>query len=149
MPRQNKLHVSKAGTYTRLALYAALLICAPLGAEVYKWVDEKGKVHFGDRVPTKYSESAETLESTEAPLQGLSEEEIAEQERKNAEYQRSVQSKSRASEQDRTYRQPVEDSAPKPTPEMTREDCRNAHPSKVKARVECFQRLEESQSNAR
>lgn len=30
-----------------------LLLCLPTQAEVYKWVDDNGKVHFGDRAPAE------------------------------------------------------------------------------------------------
>lgn len=35
-----------------LALYLLLLLAATADGEVYKWTDENGKVHFGDRPPT-------------------------------------------------------------------------------------------------
>lgn len=31
------------------------------GAKVYRWVDEKGEVHYGDSVPSQYSQSESTL----------------------------------------------------------------------------------------
>ncbi|VUD68899.1 hypothetical protein TDB9533_04258 [Thalassocella blandensis] len=31
-------------------------------ADIVKWTDEDGKVHFGDRVPEKYQEKSETVE---------------------------------------------------------------------------------------
>lgn len=36
------------------------LICSPLQAEVYKWVDDQGKIHFSDKEPK--SSSASKLE---------------------------------------------------------------------------------------
>ena len=33
----------------------------------YKWVDENGKVHFGDTVPLRYQQQAEALASQPAP----------------------------------------------------------------------------------
>ena len=33
------------------------------GAEVYKWVDENGKVHFSDRPPGEAAQSSETVET--------------------------------------------------------------------------------------
>lgn len=38
-----------------LALAAGLLT-APAQAGMYKWVDEEGKVHYGDRIPPEYAE---------------------------------------------------------------------------------------------
>lgn len=41
-------------------LLPALLLLAtlPAQAEIYKWVDEKGRTHFGEVVPDKYKKSA-------------------------------------------------------------------------------------------
>ena len=45
-------------------LAIVLCVCA-LGtqAEILKWVDEKGRVHYGDKVPEKYKEKSETVET--------------------------------------------------------------------------------------
>ena len=41
--------------FTFLTLSVVLLAYAfPTQAKMYKWVDEDGQVHFGDRIPTKY-----------------------------------------------------------------------------------------------
>ena len=41
--------------FTFLTLSFVLLAYAfPTQAKMYKWVDENGQVHFGDRIPTKY-----------------------------------------------------------------------------------------------
>lgn len=45
-------------------LLPALLLClavAPAQAEIFKWVDEKGRTHFGEAPPEKYRKSATTL----------------------------------------------------------------------------------------
>ena len=39
-------------------LLLLMLLASPVSAEIYKWVDEKGKVHYGDRVPEKYKDQA-------------------------------------------------------------------------------------------
>jgi hypothetical protein len=44
----------------------ALLSAGPAAAEVYRWVDEAGKVHFGDRPPDA---GAETLDLPDASVQ--------------------------------------------------------------------------------
>ena len=42
---------------TLLAM-AALLLASPLAqAEIYRWVDENGKVHYGDKIPAKYAKT--------------------------------------------------------------------------------------------
>jgi hypothetical protein len=43
-----------------LGVAAAMLFCAPALAEVYKWVDEHGVVHFSDKMPQ--STQPETIE---------------------------------------------------------------------------------------
>jgi Domain of unknown function (DUF4124) len=41
--------------FTFFTLSAILLVCAfPAQAKMYKWVDEDGQIHFGDKIPTKY-----------------------------------------------------------------------------------------------
>jgi len=41
--------------FTLFTLSAVLLACAfPAQAKMYKWVDENGQIHFGDKIPTKY-----------------------------------------------------------------------------------------------
>jgi len=41
--------------FTFFTLSAVLLVCAfPAQAKMYKWVDEDGQIHFGDKIPTKY-----------------------------------------------------------------------------------------------
>lgn len=38
-----------------------LLASAALHAEVYKWVDENGLVHYGDHIPAKYAEQSKEI----------------------------------------------------------------------------------------
>jgi hypothetical protein len=73
--------------YRYLALLPALLTSAGALAErTFKWVDEEGNVHYGDRVPLQYSnqerqeinDQGRTLKSYEAPS---TPEEIVEQKR--------------------------------------------------------------------
>lgn len=41
--------------FTLLALFSVLLSCAfSAQAKLYKWVDEDGQIHFGDKIPPKY-----------------------------------------------------------------------------------------------
>ena len=41
-----------------LVVFFLLLASAPLGAEIHKWVDEHGNVHFGDRPPADAATTA-------------------------------------------------------------------------------------------
>lgn len=44
---------------TLLSFIVALMALAPSAhAKIYKWTDENGKIHFGDRIPAKYTNSA-------------------------------------------------------------------------------------------
>jgi len=41
--------------YVRISLSVILLVCSfSTQAKMYKWVDEEGQMHFGDRIPPKY-----------------------------------------------------------------------------------------------
>lgn len=42
----------------RLLPALLLLAALPVQAEIYKWVDEKGRTHFGEVVPEKFQKSA-------------------------------------------------------------------------------------------
>lgn len=42
------------------------LLCGPVlasAAELHKWVDEHGKVHYGDKVPTQHEQNATPVEA--------------------------------------------------------------------------------------
>jgi glutaredoxin len=62
----------------------ALLFCAltlPAGAQVAKWVDAGGRVHYGDRPPTGKAISAEPLRGTVSVGDGMT---VVEQEFRSA-----------------------------------------------------------------
>ncbi|MGO1692189.1 MAG: DUF4124 domain-containing protein [Marinobacter sp.] len=40
----------------------AVLSWSVVSAEVYKWLDEAGNIHFGDRVPEKYRQAGEAVD---------------------------------------------------------------------------------------
>lgn len=46
-----KPSVIKLSVITASVLIVGLSVIPPVGAEVYRWTDENGKVHFGDRAP--------------------------------------------------------------------------------------------------
>ncbi|MCG8494853.1 MAG: DUF4124 domain-containing protein [Enterobacterales bacterium] len=53
----------------RMVLTTLILVCLTTShawSQVYKWVDENGKVHFGDQPPNK--EKAETIDLPEQPV---------------------------------------------------------------------------------
>lgn len=77
-------------------LLLLLILAAPAHAEIYKWVDENGKVHFGDRVPEQYKDQAGDVD---VEVRQPTEEEIAEAEKRSAELKASrmrMQSTNRA-----------------------------------------------------
>jgi hypothetical protein len=43
-------------------IFLLLLLTFPAHAEIYSWVDDNGKKHFGDRVPEKYKDQADNVE---------------------------------------------------------------------------------------
>lgn len=45
-------------------LLSSLLICIPAAtfADIVKWVDKNGKVHFGDKVPQEYLDQSKSVE---------------------------------------------------------------------------------------
>ena len=50
-----------------LVILVACVILPAYGAEIYKWVDENGKVHFGDRPPAN-AEGSQEIEVKTAPV---------------------------------------------------------------------------------
>ena len=55
----------------RCLVLAALLLAAPAAAQVYKWTDPSGKVHYGDRPPddAKKEELKIRIPSYDGPVQ--------------------------------------------------------------------------------
>ncbi len=87
-----------------LLLLAALAVSQPALAKMYKWVDEKGEVHYGDTVPPQYanqgreelSKKGTVLKKTEGaltPEQRQAKE--AEEAQKKAEQQKALEQKRR------------------------------------------------------
>ena len=62
--------------------FLLMALAFPVQAEIYKWVDENGKTHFGDRVPEKYQKKAGKVE---VKIHQPTEQDIAEAENRNAE----------------------------------------------------------------
>jgi Domain of unknown function (DUF4124) len=48
-----------------------LLLCSPAAAvDIYRWVDENGKVHVSDVVPERYKKTAKRIDSTQFEASG-------------------------------------------------------------------------------
>ena len=52
---------------TLLLLFASVSLAAH-GADIFRWVDENGKIHFGDSVPEQYKQRAKKLDSKGAEI---------------------------------------------------------------------------------
>lgn len=87
--QRSLLHRSLA---TLLGLGLALSITSAEAARLFKWVDENGKVHYGDKVPPQYAKEerkvlneqgveVDTLEAAKTPEQIAEEKRLAEQRR--------------------------------------------------------------------
>lgn len=48
-----------------VAIFSTLLVAGSAHAEVYKWVDENGRVHFGDKAPSQQKQ-VQTLDLPES-----------------------------------------------------------------------------------
>ena len=48
-------------TLCALAISATAIAAQPSGGPVYKWTDDKGVVHYGDSVPSEYSQNERSL----------------------------------------------------------------------------------------
>ena len=51
------------------ASMSASMSAATFGADIFKWVDEKGRVQYGESVPAKYRKSATKIDPGEAQPQ--------------------------------------------------------------------------------
>lgn len=49
----------------RLTYLIFMLLLAPLAnaSEIYKWIDENGKAHFGDVIPERYKKSSSRIDA--------------------------------------------------------------------------------------
>jgi hypothetical protein len=63
--------------------FLLIVLACPAQAEIFKWVDENGKTHFGDRVPEKYQQKAANVE---LKIHQPTEADIAEAEKRNSEF---------------------------------------------------------------
>ncbi|WP_188150214.1 DUF4124 domain-containing protein [Teredinibacter waterburyi] len=115
-------------------------------ADMVKWIDEDGKVHFSDTPPTNTKIKSELVPLKEAPKQGLTDAELAEKKKKVDAYKQSVFRNDKAGEgvpaqirqaPDLSNIAPPTPTA-KPAKVMTRSECRDTYQSNTAARVNCF-----------
>ena len=119
-----------------IRLLAIVLCVCAVGsqAEILKWVDEKGRVHYGDKVPEKYKEKSETVETetnvVDNDNRDKNKKAFKKIERQNAD-------RSSSAQQNSAYRPPS--NTPKPTTkQVNRWDC-SSMPSKA-AEINCKKR---------
>ncbi len=129
------------------ALICPLVLCLLLGstevlAEVYKWVDSNGKVHYGSSIPPKYVESAEAVETdlvnTVAP-----EPEIRAQNKREVQKLRVQDSQEQRLKAERESAKKSKSGLSNQENKPTREQCRDQFVT-VKQKTECFKRVEEN-----
>lgn len=102
--------------------------------DIIKWVDEDGDIHYGDRVPEKYKESAEVLHKDEVSVVGQ-EGDIKQQ---NKQYSSSLKQQDYEERQRKIRAQREAESNQTVSSGLTKEDCRNRFPNNVKMRTQCF-----------
>jgi hypothetical protein len=111
-------------------LLALALLSLPAGAaDIYRWVDENGRVHISDVVPEKYRSSAKRLDTGPEPSP---QERAAAEARAAAERERAKASEAAAAA--------AAPSAPAPSaapPKPAEDDCALAH-RKYKDSIACF-----------
>lgn len=132
----NRLYLSLS-----FAAFVSTLACSA-SAEILKWVDEKGKVHYGDRVPPEYQQRSEVIENPE-PVIVAPEPEIRQQNSAMvSEYKRE------AAIQDERRKKEAQSFAPQKGDQgLSRQDCRNRYKNKVKARTDCFRAVASGAAN--
>ena len=62
--------------YKVALLLFGLLSLATYAADVFRWVDENGKIHYGDSVPERYKQKAKKLDSEGAEVTGARRQEV-------------------------------------------------------------------------
>ena len=119
----------------RKLLLALSLLSLPAGAaDIYRWVDEKGKVHISDTVPEKYRKSAKRFDSGQYEV--TPQERAAAEARAAADRERARTSAAAAAEKAKAAaaRPAAQAAAPKPPAET---ECETAH-RLYKESIDCF-----------
>ena len=129
-----------------LSLLITLLCILPaLAEEVYRWEDENGKIHYGDRVPDKYLATAEKVKSdisVVSPETDVQNQNSAYA--KKLDYERKKEEKRLARERKLQQKQAAAQ-AKKSSTQLTKEQCRDKYssPSMTRERTECFRKVAE------
>lgn len=127
--------------------FAAAIVtfaCSSLNAtEIVKWVDEKGKVHFGDKAPSGKENAVERIVLENAPTnkpekttqKNNQEYWLREQQRKEAQAEKLKAQASAKKSQKNTK--------PELSDEEKRSLCRDTFVSNVRKRTQCFKSISE------
>jgi len=122
-------------------LLGILVVAQMASAQVERWVDENGQVHYGDSVPEKYRKKAEEVELKPLPVVGQ-EDEVAQ---KNKQYTNKLKKEDAQKKADERRREAeaIENSVPQTQGPMTREQCRDTYGARNTAqKTQCFQEAE-------
>lgn len=122
-----------------LALTSAVLASPLAQADIVKWIDENGKVHYGDRVPEKYKDQIEIVEQDNISVVSP-ESKVARENRRHVNKLRAEDHRRERAERE-MQRKITREQEAQAKKEAEKDDmiaCRNRHPSNVKRRTECF-----------
>lgn len=113
-----------------------------LASKIVKWVDENGKVHFGDKAPANMIKNAEEIAIEHAPV-NVPEKET---QRKNSQFwhqqEQAAEQAKKQKKRDQHYRKKQKEKQVK-TPSIEEQvmACRDKHTANVRRRTECFNRI--------
>ena len=124
-------------------LLILLLASISFSDEVYKWVDENGKVHYGDKIPEAYKQQTEQLDveinvvGQDESTRNKNDAYVYELERKEAQ--------KKALERQAEYRRQrnVAKSKSRSRKPLTREQCRDRYVKRNAYRTDCFKAADE------
>lgn len=128
-----------------LAVAVSVSVVNVSAQQVVKWVDENGRVHYGDKVPEQYEAAAEVIEtdisviSPEAEVRDANQQHV-QQLRQDDAWEENAETREERERQRAEAKRQRELSRSKP---LTREECRNIHVNRVARRTECFKRADE------
>lgn len=104
-----------------------------------KWIDEYGRVHFGDKAPPKYQAQSEIVKLREITVVAP-EQEIRDKNKRQARQYRHQDSNARKRLNDKKRNKPLRsnDSGRSSLKKLSRADCRDSYPNNTPKRTACF-----------
>ncbi len=131
---------------TLFKLILISLVFQASAGEIVKWVDENGKVHYGDTVPDEYKDQSEVIQEDKVSVVSP-EEEVRLQNKAHAEDIKNRNAREKHQEEFNRQREVDLERKNKEASQsqrvMTREECRDRYVKRTKALTECFRRAEE------